>query len=157
DGGRRKSMNARAMQFQLPPGDEAVALGADPIPAGPYYRAGYFVLEGAAIFPRTWLQIGPVCGLAEPGRFLLRPLEFAKASILITRAKDGIIRAFHNVCTHRGTQLVAEKEGMRSSFSCPYHMWTFRNDGELRAAPDFERFYVEKSKCNLRPVSIDVC
>jgi phenylpropionate dioxygenase-like ring-hydroxylating dioxygenase large terminal subunit len=150
-------MDVQAMQFQLPPGDEAAALGTDPIPAGPYYRADYFELEVAAIFRSTWLQIGHVCELSEPGSFIVRPLEFAKASILITRGKDGIIRAFHNVCTHRGTQLVAEEAGVKSSFSCPYHMWTFGNDGELRAAPDFERFYVEKSKCNLRPVSVGVC
>ncbi|MET0658750.1 MAG: aromatic ring-hydroxylating dioxygenase subunit alpha, partial [Steroidobacteraceae bacterium] len=79
------------------------------------------------------------------------------ASILITRTSEGQIRAFHNVCPHRGTQLVSESNGKRSSFSCPYHMWNFGNDGRLRAAPDFERFYVSKDKCNLRDIAVGVC
>lgn len=150
-------MNVQALQFQLPPGDEAVALGTEPIPAGPYYRADYFEQEKAAIFRRTWLQIGHVSELPQPGSFIVRPIEIANASILITRAKDGIIRAFHNVCSHRGTELVAESDGARSSFSCRYHMWTFGNDGTLRSAPDFERFHVEKSACSLSGVSVDLC
>src|SRR3546814_8597714 len=60
----------------------------------------------------------------------------AGASILITRGKDGAVRAFHNVCTHRGTRLVAESSGNRSAFTCRYHAWTFNNDGQLRSAPD---------------------
>jgi phenylpropionate dioxygenase-like ring-hydroxylating dioxygenase large terminal subunit len=61
------------------------------------------------------------------------------------------------VCTHRGTQLVAEQCGRRSSFSCPYHRWTFGNDGALRAAPDFERFHLTKDQCGLPKISVDVC
>ncbi len=135
----------------------ATAFGTGPVPAGPYYRADYFDLEREAIFRRTWLQVGHVSELAQPGDFIVRPIEIANASILITRANDGQIRAFHNVCTHRGTQLVAEACGRRSSFSCPYHRWTFGNDGQLRAAPDFERFYIAKDQCNLPGVAVDVC
>jgi phenylpropionate dioxygenase-like ring-hydroxylating dioxygenase large terminal subunit len=143
---------------QLQRGSEnAGALGTGPIPAGPYYRADYFELEREAVFKRTWLQIGHVCELPQPGTFIVRQLEFAGASILITRASDGRIRAFHNVCTHRGTQLVAEDSGSRSSFTCRYHAWTFNSEGQLRAAPDFERFYVGKEDCALPPVSVDVC
>src|SRR5690606_37227277 len=80
-----------------------------------------------------------------------------RASILITHGKDGKIRAFHNVCTHRGTQLAQEAAGKRSAFTCPYHGWTFSHDGSLRAAPDFDRFYVYKKSCALKPVAVDVC
>jgi len=137
--------------------DEVLALGTEPVDAGPYYRPDYFELEREAIFRRTWLQIGHVCEVAEPGRFIVRPVEIANASILITRGNDARIRAFHNVCTHRGTQLVAEDSGKRAAFSCRYHAWTFGNDGRLRGAPDFERFYVDKDKCSLREVAVDVC
>jgi len=95
--------------------------------------------------------------LAESGSFIVRPVEIANASVLITRGSDGKIRAFHNVCTHRGTQLVAEDSGKRSAFSCRYHRWTFGNDGRLRGAPDFERFYVSKEQCDLRAIAVDVC
>jgi phenylpropionate dioxygenase-like ring-hydroxylating dioxygenase large terminal subunit len=151
-------MNVHVSRYVQPTRDAVADQGTDPIPAAPYYRPEYFDLEREAIFKRVWLNIGHVCELPEPGTFIVRPLEVAKASILITRAKDGTIRAFHNVCTHRGTLLTQEPCGKRSSFTCPYHGWTFNNDGELRSAPDFERFYVEgKKELALPPVSVDVC
>ena len=144
-------------QYQKPESAEALALGTDPVPAGPYYQDDYFALERESIFKGTWLNIGHVCELPEPGYFIVRELDFANASILVTRARDDVIRAFHNVCTHRGTQLVATDSGKRSTFTCPYHGWTFNNTGELRGAPDFERFYVEKQDCGLHEVSVEVC
>lgn len=150
-------MNAQPAQFQSTPGPEELALGTGPIPAAPYYRPDYFELEREAVFKRTWLQVGHLSELPEPGSFIVRPLEFANASLLITHGTDGKIRAFYNVCTHRGTQLVAEDSGNRSSFSCPYHAWNFGYDGRLRAAPDFDRFYIDKAKCGLPEVAVDVC
>jgi phenylpropionate dioxygenase-like ring-hydroxylating dioxygenase large terminal subunit len=143
---------------QPPVTDEAAAaLGTAPIPAGPYYRADYFELERERVFRRTWLQIGHVCELAEPGSFIVRPIEVCNASILIVHGPDGKIRAFHNVCTHRGTQLVSADNGRGSSFSCRYHMWTFGYDGRLRSAPDFDRFFIDKSSCGLVQVACEVC
>ncbi len=144
-------------QYQRPESEEALALGTQPVPAGPYYQDEYFELEREAIFKRTWLNIGHICELPEQGFFIVRELDFANASILITRGKDDKIRAFHNVCTHRGTQLVNAESGTRSSFSCAYHGWTFNNTGELRGAPDFERFYIGKEDCSLSNVSVGVC
>jgi phenylpropionate dioxygenase-like ring-hydroxylating dioxygenase large terminal subunit len=147
-------MSLQLPQFQRPAEDPA-HLGTDPIPAGPYYRDDYFALEREAIFKRSWLQIGHVCELPEPGTFIVRSLDFAGASILITRGADDVIRAFHNVCTHRGTQLVSEAAGKRSAFTCRYHAWTFGNNGALRAAPDIERFYVDAKNCGLVKVAVD--
>jgi phenylpropionate dioxygenase-like ring-hydroxylating dioxygenase large terminal subunit len=144
-------------QFQQVESDEALALGTEPVPAGPYYRDDYFDLEREAVFRRTWLNIGHVCELPEAASFIVRQFDFAGASILITRGNDGAIRAFHNVCTHRGTQLTTEESGKRSAFTCPYHGWTFTNHGELRAVPDMQRFYVERKDCSLSRVSVDVC
>lgn len=143
---------------QTRPGrEETEALGTAPIPAAPYYDPAYFELEREAIFKRTWLQVGHVCELPEPGCFILRELEFAKASVLIVHGKDGVIRAFHNVCTHRGTQLVEEQAGKRLSFSCRYHGWTFAYDGALRSAPDMANFHVDRADCDLVRVAIDIC
>lgn len=150
-------MNVHTAQFQAAPSEEETALGTGPLPARPYYRADYFELEREAIFKRTWLQTGHVSELQNPGDFIVRDFEFADASVLIVRGKDDKIRAFHNVCTHRGTQLVSEASGNKGSFVCPYHMWSFGHDGALRAAPDFERFYVDKSKCGLPEVALDIC
>ena len=149
----------RSPAYTAPSGEQDAAyLGTAPVPAGPYYRDDYFELEREAIFKRSWLEIGHVCELPEPGSYIVRDIDVAGASLLITRAADGEIRAFHNVCTHRGTQLVTDNnQGTRASFTCPYHGWTFNNDGQLRAAPDFERFYIDKSQCALPSVAAEVC
>ncbi|MCB2072739.1 MAG: aromatic ring-hydroxylating dioxygenase subunit alpha [Novosphingobium sp.] len=149
-------MNIDVASYQ-PPADQTAWLGTDPIPAKAYYDPDYYELERQAIFMRTWLTIGHVCELLEPGSFIRRDLEFAKASILIVRGKDGVIRGFHNACTHRGTQLEGRGEGKANAFICPYHRWNFGLDGALRSAPDFERFYTTKENCALKPVSVDVC
>ena len=132
-------------------------LGTDPIPAGPYYEPEWFELERKAVFLRSWIQVGHVCELTEPGSFIRREMEFANASLLIVRGKDGNVRAFHNVCTHRGTQLVEDTDGKRSNFSCPYHRWTFATDGSLVSAPDFEQFHLAKADCSLKQVPLEVC
>lgn len=137
--------------------DDVAALGTAPVPAEPYYDPHHFELEREAIFRRSWLHLGHVCELPEPGTFIVRSIEVADASILVTRGPDSVLRAFHNVCTHRGSELVAENGGKRASFSCRYHMWNFGYDGALRAAPDFDRFYVDKAECGLTPIALDTC
>lgn len=132
-------------------------LGTEPIPTGPYYRREYFELEREAVFRRTWLQIGHICELPQPGSYIVRDVEVANASVLITRGKDDLIHAFHNVCTHRGTQLVLDRDGCQRSFTCQYHGWNFTLDGRLRSAPDFGKFYVDKSECGLPKIAVDVC
>jgi phenylpropionate dioxygenase-like ring-hydroxylating dioxygenase large terminal subunit len=137
--------------------EAAKLLGRGPLDSRPYWDPDWYELERKAIFMRTWLHIGHVCELPEPGNFIVRAVEFAKASLLITRGKDGAVRAFHNVCTHRGTQLVPEEtEGKRNQFSCPYHRWTFGSDGKLLSAPDFERFHLKKEDCSLKAVQCGV-
>ncbi len=147
-------MNTRQSTFNPAPVPD---LGSDPVPAKAYYDQGYYDLEIEAVFKNTWLVIGHTCEIPESGNFIRRELEFARASLLITRGKDGEVRAMHNACTHRGTQLTQDTEGRKSTFSCPYHMWTFGSDGRLISAPEFERFNLEKADCRLRQVHVDVC
>ena len=150
------------MNYQQPlpmlPVEEAAKLrGRGPVSSKPYYDAEWWELERKAIFLNTWIYLAHVCEIPEPGSFIVREVEFASASLLIVRGKDGAVRAFHNVCTHRGTQLVQPGEqGTRSRFSCPYHGWTYATDGALLSAPDFERFYVAKEDCSLKQVHCDV-
>jgi phenylpropionate dioxygenase-like ring-hydroxylating dioxygenase large terminal subunit len=105
---------------------------------------------------RSWLHIGHVCEVPEPGSFIRRDVEFARASLLITRGKDGVLRSFHNACTHRGTQLTQDSCGKQATFSCPYHMWTFASDGSLVGAPDFARFSVSREDVALKQVRTEV-
>ena len=137
--------------------DELLALGTDPIPAAAYYAPEAFERERKAVFLRSWILLGHACELPEPGDYIVRDVEFANASILISHGRDGTLRAFHNVCTHRGTRLVSNESGRASSFTCPYHAWTFASDGALRSAPDFERFYVDKADCSLKQLRLETC
>jgi phenylpropionate dioxygenase-like ring-hydroxylating dioxygenase large terminal subunit len=150
-------MNAARIPFQPVSQGEVDWLGTEPIPAEPYYDPGYFDLERKAVFGRCWLQIGHVCELPERGSFIRREVEVVNASILIVRGMDGEIRAFYNVCTHRGTELVAAQNGRQSRFSCRYHCWTFATDGTLVSAPDFDQFHVAKADCALPRVAVDIC
>ena len=149
-------MNTQAKTFEPVGKDELAWLGTGPVPALPYYDPDWFELEREAVFRRSWQQVGHVCELPENGSFVRRELEVLGVSLLIARGKDGEVRAFHNVCTHRGTQLVTEESGKQNTFSCPYHMWTFGLDGGLISAPDFESFYVSKAECALPQVACEV-
>jgi phenylpropionate dioxygenase-like ring-hydroxylating dioxygenase large terminal subunit len=148
---------AKSQPFRMMSVEEAVShVGGGPVSSKPYFDPQWWELERQAIFLRTWLHIGHVCEVPEPGSFIRRRIEFADASLLIVRGKDGTVRTFHNSCTHRGTRLVEATEGKRGHFSCPYHMWTFAIDGQLVSAPDFERFHVTKAECSLRQVATEV-
>jgi phenylpropionate dioxygenase-like ring-hydroxylating dioxygenase large terminal subunit len=149
-------MNIQTPVFRPTTKDDVAWLGTEPIPALVYYDPEYFELEREAVFKRTWLQIGHICELPDSGSFIRRDIEVARASVLIVRGKDGFIRAFHNVCVHRGTKLVNADAGRQASFSCPYHMWTYGTDGSLQSAPDFDNFFLEKSQCALKPVAMEV-
>jgi phenylpropionate dioxygenase-like ring-hydroxylating dioxygenase large terminal subunit len=143
--------------FERIPVEDLAWLGTGPIPARPYYDPDYFELERNAVFLKSWIHIGHVCELPEPGSFVRRELEFSRASLLLVHGRDGQPRAFHNVCPHRGTQLVEEAEGRQNKFSCPYHMWTFGTDGGLLSAPDFEAFHLDKKDCSLAQVALGQC
>ena len=137
--------------------DTLAFLGTAPVPAAAYYDPAWFDLEREAVFRRAWLYVGHVCELPASGAFVRCEVEVLKASLLIVRGKDDQPRAFHNVCTHRGTQLVEEAAGKRATFSCPYHMWTYGTDGALLSAPDFEAFGLAKADCALKQVRLEVC
>lgn len=150
-------MNAPNPVFAPVGKDELAWLGTGPIPVEPYYDPAWYELEREAVFRQSWLHLGHVCEVPEPGSFIRRELEVLGASLLVTRGKDGEIRAFHNVCTHRGTVLVDAEEGRQNTFSCPYHMWTFGLDGALISAPDFESFHdLTKAECALPEVGCEV-
>jgi phenylpropionate dioxygenase-like ring-hydroxylating dioxygenase large terminal subunit len=150
-------MTQKATGFVPVDAKDVAFLGLRPIPAKPYYCPGWFAREREAVFRKSWIYVGHVCELPSEGSFIRRDLEVLSASLLIVRGKDDQLRAFHNVCTHRGTQLVEEVQGKRATFSCPYHMWTFGPDGALLSAPDFESFNLEKKDCALKQVAIDIC
>lgn len=92
------------------------------------------------IFRKSWLVVGHDFDLSKPGDYKTRHLPGLNYNILLVRDKDNRIRAFHNVCRHRGNLLVCKKEGNSKSFSCGYHGWTYNLDGTVRGITDRNQF-----------------
>jgi choline monooxygenase len=103
------------------------------LPADWYTDPTVFAREQRRIFGRAWQYVGLTEQLAETGDFFTATL--GEVPIVVTRAQDGAIRAFANVCRHRGAIVVREETGHRTSLQCHYHAWTYNLDGSLRAAP----------------------
>ncbi|WP_236555009.1 aromatic ring-hydroxylating dioxygenase subunit alpha [Novosphingobium sp. 9U] len=123
----------------------------------PYRSQAFFEAEKERIFRRAWLVIAREEELPKPGDFVLKPVEICAASVLVTRSKGGEVRAFHNTCSHRGTEVVMESQGNASRFVCPYHNWTYGNDGRLIGVPDERAFFgVDKKNCGLTPIHVGV-
>ncbi|MGV7121309.1 aromatic ring-hydroxylating oxygenase subunit alpha [Sphingopyxis sp. 550A] len=135
---------------------DLVGVATGPMAASLYTDPEHFEKERERIFRRAWLMVGREERIAEPGQFFVKEVAILGASIIITRAKDGAVRAFHNVCSHRGNQVVLESEGKQSRFTCRYHSWTYKNTGELIGVPDESGFFdFDKKKCGLTPVACE--
>ena len=96
---------SRSSTFAFTPQDKAPDpdLGAERIPVDRYTDPAFLKLEDEHIWSKTWLLAGAECDVAEPGDYFV--FENLRESILVTRAEDGAIHAFYNVCQHRGNQL----------------------------------------------------
>ncbi|HEY6597383.1 MAG TPA: aromatic ring-hydroxylating dioxygenase subunit alpha [Asanoa sp.] len=112
---------------------------------GPYYtNEGHWAREVDRVLAREWLCAGRLTawGLAGGATERLAVVEVAGESILVTRARDGVLRAFYNVCRHRGSQLVPVDPDAgppapcrAGALRCPYHSWTYDLAGRLLRAP----------------------
>jgi choline monooxygenase len=93
-------------------------------------------LERERIFRRSWQYVGHTGEVAEPGSFV--STRVGDVPVVVVRDKDGALRAFLNVCRHRGS-IVCTGSGRRATLQCPYHAWTYGLDGRLLAAPRSDR------------------
>jgi Rieske 2Fe-2S family protein len=111
--------------------------------------------EVERIFTRMWLCVGRAEDLANPGDYITR--DIGAQSVVVLRDKDGSLRAFHNVCRHRGSRLLNEASGTGlKGIQCPYHAWTYELSGALRKAPHMEDARnFDKERFGLNPVRID--
>ncbi len=105
-----------------PPGE----LRDDYVPKADYLDRAFHELEKEQLWPKVWQIACREAEVALPGDYLV--YEIIDDSILIARGSDGFLRAFHNVCPHRGT-LLAEGSGNAKQFVCPFHGWRFGHDG----------------------------
>lgn len=109
------------------------------------------------IFKKTWLAVGHDYDLPAPGDFKTRKLPGLNYNILLVRDKENKIRAFHNVCRHRGNLLVTKEKGnCRQGFSCGYHGWTYNVDGSLRGLTDRSQFPHQNDALGLCEIRCEV-
>jgi choline monooxygenase len=116
--------------------DRAPLERARTIPAAWYHDADLAALERQRIFGNCWLAAGRVDQVARPGCFFT--CDLAGEPIVVVRATDNVLHAFHNVCRHRAARVVCEDEGQCSKLRCRYHGWTYDLAGRLRGTPEFD-------------------
>ncbi len=112
-----------------------------------------YQLEMENIFERTWQFLGHETELKHNGDYVTRWL--GRDPVLLVRNNNGEIKAFLNSCSHRGTQLCTADRGNKKAFTCPYHGWTYNNDGDLIGVVADNRVFggeMDKSDWGLRPI-----
>lgn len=103
------------------------------LPGWCYHSPALLELEKQHVFREHWQIACHVSDLPEPGNYLTMDVVGERA--LILRGQDGEVRAFHNICRHRGSRLVADDKGTcRNALVCPFHGWVYNLDGTLRGA-----------------------
>ncbi|WP_395684855.1 aromatic ring-hydroxylating dioxygenase subunit alpha [Aestuariivirga sp.] len=100
-----------------------------------YVDPAVLLREREEIFTRTWQLLGPASQVAERGAYVAADLAGIK--VFAIRGRDGKLRAFRNVCRHRGARLLEDGAGRCATIRCPYHQWVFGDDGRLLNAPWF--------------------
>ncbi|CAM4414322.1 Anthranilate 1,2-dioxygenase large subunit [Mycobacterium basiliense] len=111
-----------------------------PTLGGAFYTSpAVFAAEQQHVFESLWFCVVRAAELAEPGQF--KTVQVGRESVLLVRGRDRVLRAFLNICRHRGALLCTEPEGqLRRNLRCPYHSWTYGLDGTLMAAPNIASF-----------------
>ena len=138
-------------------------LSTDPVSYEDSISPEFYELEREAIFKRAWLNVGRVEQLARNGSYFTKEIAVAGTSVVLVRDGSSDIRAFHNVCRHRGNKLVwndypgEETSGVCRQFVCKYHGWRYGLDGQLTfVQQEGEFFDLEKLDSGLVPVHCDV-
>jgi phenylpropionate dioxygenase-like ring-hydroxylating dioxygenase large terminal subunit len=138
-------------------------LGTAPVSYQDSIDPEWFEDEREAVFKRSWLNLGRVEQLPRKGSYFTRELDAARTSLIIVRGADDEIRAFHNICRHRGNKLAwtdypnKEDKGTCRQFACKYHGWRYDLEGELTfVQQEGEFFDLDKSDYGLVSAHLDV-
>ncbi|MEO1209538.1 MAG: aromatic ring-hydroxylating dioxygenase subunit alpha [Cyanobacteria bacterium J06638_20] len=107
--------------------------------ADAYTSPDYFQREQQTLFSRHWVCVGMASDVPNPGD--VYPTEVANIPIVLVRDRHHAVQVFHNVCSHRGLQLVSSPCNVKGNLRCPYHSWTYRLDGSLKSTPHFGGYY----------------
>ncbi|HEY3142325.1 MAG TPA: aromatic ring-hydroxylating dioxygenase subunit alpha [Acidimicrobiales bacterium] len=142
---------------------EHYGLGTEPVSYEDSISPEHYELERDAIFRHTWLNVGRVEQLPRAGSYFTRELDVARTSIVVVRDTAGVVRAFQNICRHRGNKLVwndypgEETSGVCRQFACKYHGWRYGLDGACTFVQQESEFFdLDKSDYGLVPVRTEV-
>ncbi|HKW57387.1 MAG TPA: aromatic ring-hydroxylating dioxygenase subunit alpha [Candidatus Acidoferrum sp.] len=124
------------------------------IPSPWYFDPRIAQLELASVFSGAWQVVGRTDQVRENGQFFTAQL--GSEPIIVARGDDGVLRAFYNVCRHHAAAVVTEPQGCAKQFRCPYHGWTYGNNGELKGMVEFEGVCnFDRAKNGLVPIRLD--
>ena len=126
------------------------------LPVAAYTSQDWFDREQELIFSRTWRYAGFMEDVAEPGQYI--SVQVGLNNIFVVMGRDRRLRAFHNICRHRGTQLIRAVGKTQKALTCPYHDWTYDLEGKLMSVPEERREFagLDKSCLGLKPASVDL-
>lgn len=131
-------MNETLVKPSFMPSGDRGAVTSDPmtsptLPSRYYTDQAIYERELERVHQKSWCYVGHVCDVAETGMYFTD--EIGGEPIVVVRGADDEVRAFYNVCSHRGHELVTGRGRLKSkAFVCPYHAWMFRLDGTLHSA-----------------------
>jgi phenylpropionate dioxygenase-like ring-hydroxylating dioxygenase large terminal subunit len=109
------------------------------LPAHIYNDSEIFAAEREAIFSRSWVFLAHESEIPQVGDYVVR--RVMENSFIVSRAGDGAVHAMFNMCLHRGMQVCRAEQGNASHFRCPYHGWSYRNDGRIVGLPFHREAY----------------
>lgn len=142
---------------------EHFKIDTEPVSYADSISPEHYERERDAIFRRTWLNVGRVEQLPRKGSYFTKELDAAGTSVIVARGTDGEVRAFHNVCRHRGNKLVwddyprEETKGTCRAFTCKYHAWRYDLEGKLAFVQQESEFFdLDKSRYGLLTVRCEV-
>mmetsp|Transcript_14785 Transcript_14785/g.17327 ORF Transcript_14785/g.17327 Transcript_14785/m.17327 type:complete len:470 (+) Transcript_14785:675-2084(+) len=123
------------------------------LPGASYHDPVFHECDMRSLWYKEWIFVGHDCELKKPGDWFT--LQLGVYPILVTMGKDRVIRAFHNVCRHRGYPLCIDSSGSaKRRFKCQYHQWTYDLDGKLAFARDFDS-ELDKDAFSLKPIALE--
>ncbi len=142
---------------------EHFGLDTGPVSYADSISPDHYALEQDAIFRKTWLNVGRVEQLPRKGSYFTKELDAANTSVVLVRDMEDEVRAFHNMCRHRGNKLVwndypgEETSGICRQFTCKYHGWRYGLEGQLTFIQQEDEFFdLDKADFGLAPVNVDV-
>ncbi|PSN13391.1 2Fe-2S ferredoxin, partial [filamentous cyanobacterium CCT1] len=124
-----------------------------------YTTMRYLNRERATVFSQYWVCVGLASDVPDPGD--VYPTEVAGMPIALVRDRAGTLRAFHNICSHRGLQLVTKSCNVQGNLRCPYHSWGYKLDGTLKSTPHFGGYHkdtfagFDRDSKSLTPIRCD--